>query len=223
MAYPPHRHSRVPGGALAPDGSPWLTPRYAAWLGPVQALATRFRGKVQEALRPTGLLAPVPRQVWRQGWMTHGQPAGTGAEGLASCAPSLSRIAITKHRLVQGEDGSVTCRSKARTSPLGTHRTLPAAACMRRFLPHVLPQRCMQVRSDGVLSPPGAQRWRRAGHAAPWGPPLPPPPSAVTPETVMSPLSPRRRPGTAAHAVSHSSCCSVCSPTQTGHRHAGEK
>jgi hypothetical protein len=27
MAYPPHVHYLVPGGALSPQGSPWLSPR----------------------------------------------------------------------------------------------------------------------------------------------------------------------------------------------------
>ena len=153
MAYHPHIHYLVPGGALAPDGSTWLTPRSSDWLVPVHALSTLFRGKFQAALTTTGLLAHVPPQVWRQGWMTHCQPAGTGTEGLASFAPSLSRIAITNNRLEKCEDGSVTFRVKERTRHTWTHRTLPAEACMRRFLQHVLPKGCITVRSYGLLSP----------------------------------------------------------------------
>jgi hypothetical protein len=153
MAYHPHVHYLVPGGALAPDGLTWLTPRYADWLVPVHALSKLFRGKFQEALRPTGLLAHVPLQVWTQGWITHCQPAGTGSEVLAYFAPYLYRIAITNNRLVQCDDGSVTFRVKERTSHLGTHRTLPAEEFIRRFLQHVLPKRFMKVRYYGVLSP----------------------------------------------------------------------
>jgi len=120
---------------------------------PVHALSTLFRGKCPAALTPAGLLAHVPPQVWTKGWMTHGQPAGTGAEVLASFAPSLSRIAITNNRLEKCEDGSVTFRVKERTRHAWTHRTLPAEEFMRRFLQHVLPKRCIKVRSYGVLSP----------------------------------------------------------------------
>ena len=35
LAYPPHVHSLVPGGALSPDGSTWLNPRYKDWRVPV--------------------------------------------------------------------------------------------------------------------------------------------------------------------------------------------
>lgn len=153
MAYHPHSHSLVPGGALAPDDAPWLPPRSAEWLMPVHALSTFFRGKFQAALTPTGLLAHVPPKVWTQGWMTPCQPAGSGTEVLAYFAPSLSRIAITKNHLEKCEDGSVTFRVKERTSHAWTHRTLPAEECMRRFLQHVLPKGCITVRSYGVRSP----------------------------------------------------------------------
>jgi len=153
LAYHPPIHYLVPGGALAPDDSTWLTPRYAAWLVPVHALSKLCRGKFQAALTPTGLLAHVPPQVWTKGWITHGQPAGTGAEVLAYFAPYLYRIAITNNRLEKCEDGAVTCRVKERTRPAWTHRTLPAEEFIRRFLQHVLPKRFIKVRYDGVLSP----------------------------------------------------------------------
>ena len=153
MGYHPPRPSLVPGGALAPDGSTWLTPPDAEWLVPVHALAKRFRGKVQAALRTTGLLTHVPPQGWQQGWMTHGPAAGTGPAVLSSFAPSLSRVAITTSRLEKGDDGPGTVRVTERTSHPWTPRTLPVDACIRRFLQHVLPQGCPQVRYDGVLSP----------------------------------------------------------------------
>ena len=118
---------------------------------PVHALSHLFRGTCTAALTTTGLLTPVSPQVWHQGWVPHGQPAGT--EGLASFAPSLHRLAITTNRLETCEDGPVTCRLKERTSRAWSHRTLPAAECMRRFLPHVLPKGRITVRSYGLLSP----------------------------------------------------------------------
>ena len=79
--------------------------------------------------------------------MTHWQPAGTGTAVLASCAPSLRRIAITHNRLEKLEDGPVTFRVKERMRHAWTHRTLPAEEFMRRFLQHVLPKGCTNVRS----------------------------------------------------------------------------
>lgn len=151
-SHPP-RHARVPGGTLAPDDSTWRPPRSAEWLVPVHALSTRCRGTCHAALPPTDRLAHVPPTGWTTGWMPPGPPAGTGPKVRASVAPARSRLALTTHRLAQCEEGFVTCRVKARTRHAWTHRTLPAAACMRRCLPHVLPTGCLTVRASGGLSP----------------------------------------------------------------------
>ena len=153
MAYHPHIHYLVPGGALAPDGAQWLSPRSPDWLVPVHALSALFRGKFKAALTTTGLHAQVPPQVWTKGWITHCLPAGTGTEVLAYFAPYLRRIAITNTRLETLEAGHVTFRVKERTGHAWTHRTLPAEEFIRRFLQHVLPKRFIKVRYYGVLSP----------------------------------------------------------------------
>ena len=153
LASHQHVHDLVPSGALAPEGLQGLSPRSAAWLVPVRALSKLFRGKFQAALTTTGLLAHVPPQVWKKGWITHCQAAGTGTEVLAYFAPYLSRVAITNHRLEKCEDGYVTFRVKERTSPAWTHRTLPVAEFIRRFLQHVLPKGFTKVRYYGLLSP----------------------------------------------------------------------
>ena len=50
MAYHPHVHDLVPGGALSAEGSQWLSPRSDAWLVPVRALSKLFRGTFKAAL-----------------------------------------------------------------------------------------------------------------------------------------------------------------------------
>jgi Putative transposase/Transposase zinc-binding domain len=153
MAYHPHIHYLVPGGALAPDGVQWLSPRSPDWLVPVHALSALFRGKFKAALTTAGLLAHVSPRVWTKGWVTHCLPAGTGTEVLAYFAPYIRRIAITNSRLEKLEDGHVTFRGRERTSHAWTHRMLPAEEFIRRFLQHVLPKGFMKVRYYGVLSP----------------------------------------------------------------------
>jgi hypothetical protein len=140
LAYHPHGHDLVPGGALSLDASQWLCPPYADWLVLVHALSRLFRGKCTAVLTTAGLLAHVPPRVWTQGWITQCQPAGTGTEVLAYCAPSLRRIAIPTNRLGTCEDGHVTCRIQERTSHTWTSRILPAEEFRRRCLPHVLPK-----------------------------------------------------------------------------------
>jgi len=153
LAYHPHVHYLVPGGALSPEGSQWFSPRSAAWLVPVRALSRLFRGKCKVALTTAGLCEPVPSQVWRKDWVTHCKPAGTGTAVLAYFAPYIYRIALTNNRLEKLEDGHVTFRFKKRSGAGWKRLTLPAEAFIHRFLQHVLPRRFSKVRSYGLLSP----------------------------------------------------------------------
>ena len=153
LAYHPHVHYLVPGGALAPEGSQWFSPRCEAWLVPVRALSRLFRGKFKAALTTAGLHTPVPPQVWHKDWVTHCQPAGTGPEVLAYFAPYIYRIAITNNRLETLEDGHVTFRVKKRNGTGWKRLTLPAETFIHRFLQHVLPRRFSKVRAYGLLSP----------------------------------------------------------------------
>lgn len=154
LADHPQVPSLVPGGAVSPQGSPWLSPRAHAWRVPVRARSQRFRGTCTAALTQAGLLAPVPPHVWLKAWGTPGEPVGTGTAVITDRAPDLRRMAITHNRLAQRADGPVTCRFKARGSHAWTHRTLPAAACIRRCLPHGRPKGLLTVRDDGVLRLP---------------------------------------------------------------------
>jgi len=223
LASHPPRHDLVLGGTLAPDGFTWLTPRSGDWLVPVHALSTLFRGTFRAALTTTGLLAHVPPQGWTKGWLPHGQPAGTGAEVRADCAPSLYRIALTHNRLAKCDAGAVTCRVKARTRHVCTYRTLPAEEFLRRFLQYVLPKGCSKVRSYGVLSPSRRPALAPSRALLAVCPTLTPATKSRPPGTVMSPVAPRRGPGTAKDVVGHSSSCAVCCPEEEGHRNGCER
>ena len=153
LASHPPVHSLVLSGALAPEGVQWLSPRSAAWLAPVRALATLFRGTCKAALTAAGLCDPVPPQVWHKDWVTHGTPAGTGTEVLTSFAPYIYRIALTNNRLETREDGHVTFRVTQRSGAGWKRLTLPAEAFIHRFLQPVLPRGFRTVRSYGFLSP----------------------------------------------------------------------
>ena len=153
LAYHPHVHYLVPGGALSPEGLQWLSPRSAAWLVPVRALSRLFRGKCKAALTTAGLCDSVPPQVWQKEWVTHCKPAGTGTEILTYFAPYIYRIALTNNRLETLEDGYVTFRFKKRSGAGWKRLTLPVEAFIHRFLQHVLPRGFIKVRSYGLLSP----------------------------------------------------------------------
>jgi hypothetical protein len=158
LAYHPHVHYLVPGGALSPEGTQWLAPRSAAWLVPVRALSRLFRGKFKAALTATDLCDSVPPQVWHQAWVTHCQPAGTGTEVLTYFAPYIYRIALTNNHLETLDDGQVTFRFKRRGGAGWRRLTLPAEAFIHRFLQHVLPRGFPKVRAYGLLSPSRRKR-----------------------------------------------------------------
>ena len=76
LLYHPHVHFIVTGGGLSQDHR-WLASR-KDFLVPVKALSTIFRAKFREQLRQSDLFQQVPAQVWRQDWVVHSQPIGSG-------------------------------------------------------------------------------------------------------------------------------------------------
>ena len=198
-AYHPHVHYLVPGGASCHRTGQQLSPRSAEWRVPVHALSTLFRGKFK-ALSTAGLLAPVPPQVWHKGWVTHCQPAGTGTEVLAYCAPSPASGCYDQQS--PGE-----ARRRARDLPRqGAHEPrVDTSEAVRRRVYSPLPPACaaQEIHQSPLLRHPilaVARFWRRAGTSWQPAPATTRPPRAATPGTVTRPLPPRRRPCTAGSA-----------------------
>jgi len=63
------------------------------------------------------------------------------------------RVALSNPRILTLEHGHVTFQYKDSPTHQTPSATVPAHEFMRRFLQHVLPDRCINVRSDGFLSP----------------------------------------------------------------------
>lgn len=157
LAYHPHVHFLTPALGLAADGQTWL-PTHKNFLLPVRALSRIFRAKFRDALRQTDLFAAIPAKVWKQEWVVHCQPVGSGLPAAKYLAPYIFRVAISNHRILKADDGKVTFRY--RTSDTGQVRlcTLDAAEFIRRFLQHVLPRHFVKVRYYGFLSSAWRQR-----------------------------------------------------------------
>jgi hypothetical protein len=153
LAYHPHVHCVVPGGGMTKDGA-WL-PSRANFLLPVKALSKVFRAKFRDALRQRapGIFAQIAPQVWKNEWVVHSQPVGSGLPALKYLAPYIFRVAISNRRIVKVAEGQVTFRY--RTTDTGKLRTrkLPAGEFIRRFLQHVLPKGFVKVRYYGFLAP----------------------------------------------------------------------
>ena len=141
----PHGHSLVPGGGLSADGRAWL-PSRAPCLVPVKPLSMMFRAKCRAALPKTTLCALVPPDTWDKDGVVHSESVGRGGEALPYLAPYMFRVAISPNRLLTLAAGKVTFQEKASATGQTQGCTVTAAECMRRFLPHVLPDRCVKVR-----------------------------------------------------------------------------
>jgi hypothetical protein len=152
LAYHPHVHYLVPAGGLSADGQAWLRARNAFFVH-VKPLSRLFRAKFRVALHQAKLLNQVPASLWRQEWVVHCQPVGSGQAALKYLAPYVFRVALSNKRLLKLQEGQVTFRYRDRATRRWKTRILPAEEFIRRFLQHVLPKGFQKVRYYGFFSP----------------------------------------------------------------------
>jgi hypothetical protein len=127
-------------------------------------LSRLFRGKFRAGLANSGLLEQVPAQVWRQEWVVHCQPVGTGEAALKYLAPYIFRVALSNNRILKLEAGQVTFRYRESDTRRWKSCTLPVEEFIRRFLQHVLPKGFQKVRYYGLFSSGQHHRLALARH-----------------------------------------------------------
>ncbi len=171
LEHHPHVHYIVPAGGLALDGSRWIDSSRRFFL-PVHALSQVFRGKFvaglnqlfaqselqfhgsQQYLTACGCFPNFLRQLFRQEWVVYAKPPFGGAEHVLSyLARYTHRVAISNHRLVAFENGSVSFRW--RDYAHGDKKkimTVSAHEFLRRFLLHVLPRGLVRIRHFGLFA-----------------------------------------------------------------------
>jgi Putative transposase len=172
-----HLHCVVTGGALAADGTRWISAP-PGFLFPVRALAIVFRGKflsalrrafTQGALRFAGSLAslvdPAAFTTWldqlRQlDWVVYAKrPFAGPTQVLEYLGRYTHRVALTNDRLLSLDDGIVRFRWKDYADGDRVKiMALDAAEFIRRFLLHVVPHGFVRIRHFGLL----ANRTRQA-------------------------------------------------------------
>lgn len=160
LLYHPHVHFIVTGGGLTADGR-WRSSR-SDFLVPVKALSRIFRAKLRDALKKIDLFAQVEQRVWRQDWVVHSEPVGSGTQAFQYLAPYIFRVALSNNRLRKLEQGNVTFSYKESATEQLKHCTVSAHEFIRRFLQHVLPPRFIKVRYYGLLSPAQRQLLQKA-------------------------------------------------------------
>ena len=173
LTHHPHIHMIVPGGGLSPDGTRWLPCRPGFFLH-VRVLSRLFRRLFLEgllALHRAGELAFFGDLVnladlasfttWlapfrKSEWVVYAKPPFGGPEAvLAYLSRYTHRVAISNHRLVSAEAGTVAFCWKDYRIKHGHRQKVMRLATdefIRRFLIHVLPDGFHRIRHYGLLA-----------------------------------------------------------------------
>ena len=155
LAYHPHIHYIVTGGALSKKEERWRPSRIDFYL-PVKAMSKIFKAKFRHEMSKSKLDFQIPEEVWNQHWVVNCQAVGTGAHTVKYLAPYVFKVAISNSRIIKVEDHRVFFKYKKPKSNRWRTMNLDVMEFMRRFLQHVLPTGFMKVRYYGFLSPGAA-------------------------------------------------------------------
>ena len=118
----------------------------------MKALSRIFRGKLKDALRGTACYERIPAKAWKQEWVVHSEPVGSGLGALKYLAPYIFRVAISNNRILKLENDRVTFRYRDTETGVERLPTLEAEDFIHRFLQHVLPKGFVKVRYYGIFS-----------------------------------------------------------------------
>jgi hypothetical protein len=121
---------------------------------PKKALSKIFRAKFRDELKKAApeLFNAVPPETWREKWVVHLQPVGTGEHALKYLAPYIFQVAISNKRLLTLDHGMVTFKYKDGKTKQWKIKSMPVEKFIASFLQHVLPPRFVKVRYYGILS-----------------------------------------------------------------------
>lgn len=176
LTHHPHIHMIVPGGGLSLDGTRWVACKPGFFLH-VRVLSRLFRRLFVEglmALHHAGQLrffgdlielenasafAKWVAPLRKIDWVVYAKPPFGGPEAvLAYLSRYTHRIAISNHRLVSADAGTVAFKWKDYRIKHGDRMKvmrLPTFEFIRRFLMHVLPDRFHRIRHYGFLASSG--------------------------------------------------------------------
>lgn len=167
-----HVHCLIPAGALAEDGSGWISSG-DRFLFYVPNLSKVFRGKYLDRLqrlverreldlppqlqyltKAQNLKTALRRFCARKAWVVYSKPPFSGPQKLLDyLGRYVHRVAISNDRLISMDDREVRFWYRDRRD--GDRRKvarLPPEKFIRRFLQHVLPDGFMRIRHFGFLA-----------------------------------------------------------------------
>jgi hypothetical protein len=152
LAYHPHIHYVVPGGAMSKKDHRWHPSRIDFFL-PVKALSKIFKAKFRDEMSKHNLDSDIPEEVWDQDWVVNSQAVGASTHSIEYLAPYVFKVAMSHSRIIKVKDHKVFFRYKKPKSNRWRTMVLDVMEFIRRFLQHVLPTGFMKVRYYGFLSP----------------------------------------------------------------------
>src|SRR6267143_2004071 len=162
LLYHPHIHYLVPGGGLSLDQRQWV-PATEKFLLPVYPLSDHFRHLFYQGLQKhhPAVLRNWPRKIWKQRWVVHSQPVGSGQKALQYLSRYIFKTATGNRRLQLLPDGRVRWPYRHSATGQAAHQDLMPEELLRRFLQHVLPGGYHRVRLFGWFHPASRQKLNR--------------------------------------------------------------
>ena len=162
LLYHPHVHYLAPGGGLSPDQRQWV-PAREKFLLPVFPLSDHFRHLFYQALKKhyPQALRGLPPKIWKQRWVVHSQPVGSGQQALQYLSRYVFKTATGNRRLTLLPEGRVRWPYRDSASGQPAHLDLAPGELVRRFLQHVLPPAYCRVRLFGWFHPAAGLKLNR--------------------------------------------------------------
>jgi len=162
LIYHPHIHYLVPGGGLSLDQRQWLTAK-GKFLLPVYPLSDHFRHLFYRRLKEhhPEALRSLPRKTWKQRWVVHSLPVGSGQNALEYLSRYVFKTATGNRRLQLLPDGRVRWPYRDSATSQPAHLDLTPEELLRRFLQHVLPSGYHRVRLFGWFHPAARPKLNR--------------------------------------------------------------
>lgn len=149
LAYHPHIHFLIPGGGIRDKKWKYAKPNLLVHVKPLSRMIRRM---FREMLKQTDLYELVPKSIWKQEWVCHIQPVGSGESTLKYLAPYIYRGPISDRNILSVQNHRVIFKYQEQGSKTFKTCKLDALKFIRRFLQHVLPKGFVKVRYFGFLA-----------------------------------------------------------------------
>jgi hypothetical protein len=162
LLYHPHIHYLVPGGGLSLDQRQWL-PANPKFLVPVFPLSDHFRHLFYQAIKKNHpqALRGLPRKIWKQRWVVHCLPVGSGQQALQYLSRYVFKTATGNRPLQLLPNGPVRWPYRHSANGQPAHQDLAPEELVRRFLQHILPPGFCRVRFFGWFHPASRRKLNR--------------------------------------------------------------